>query len=119
MLTYKIAPIQGQTVAFAEQGKRDLGAPIGDVKARTKGTVTFTPTAGPGGPRTVIAQVAQRGHPAQDAGRGALRRAVAAASGAADAAREALGHAAGRDLEEGRRDAALHGRDDTERRAGR
>jgi hypothetical protein len=63
VLTYKIAPIPGQTVAFAEQGKRGLGAQIGDVKARTKGTLTFTPTAGPGGPRTIIAQVAQKGIP--------------------------------------------------------
>jgi hypothetical protein len=63
VLTYKIAPIPGQTVAFAEEGKRGLGAPIGDVKARTKGTLTFTPTAGPGGPRTIIAQVAQKGIP--------------------------------------------------------
>jgi hypothetical protein len=63
VLTYNIAPIPGQTVAFAEQGKRGLGAAIGDVKAKTKGTLTFTPTAGPGGPRTIIAQVAQRGIP--------------------------------------------------------
>jgi hypothetical protein len=63
VLTYKIAPLKGQTVAFAEEGKRGLGAPIGDVKAKTKGTLTFTPTAGPGGPRTIIAQVAQRGIP--------------------------------------------------------
>jgi hypothetical protein len=63
VLTYNIAPIPGQTVAFAEQGKRGLGAAIGDVKARTKGTLTFTPTAGPGGPRTIIAQVAQKGIP--------------------------------------------------------
>ncbi len=63
VLTYNIAPIPGQTVAFAEQGKRGLGAALGDVKARTKGTLTFTPTAGPGGPRTIIAQVAQRGIP--------------------------------------------------------
>ena len=63
VLTYKIAPLKGQTVAFAEQGKRGLGAAIGDVKAQTKGTLTFTPTAGPGGPRTIIAQVAQRGIP--------------------------------------------------------
>jgi hypothetical protein len=63
VLTYKITPLKGQTVAFAEQGKRGLGAAIGDVKAQTKGTLTFTPTAGPGGPRTIIAQVAQRGIP--------------------------------------------------------
>jgi hypothetical protein len=63
VLTYNITPIPGQTVAFAEQGKRGLGAAIGDVKARTKGTLTFTPTAGPGGPRTIIAQVAQKGIP--------------------------------------------------------
>jgi hypothetical protein len=63
VLTYNITPLKGQTVAFAEQGKRGLGAAIGDVKARTKGTLTFTPTAGQGGPRTIIAQVAQRGIP--------------------------------------------------------
>jgi hypothetical protein len=63
VLTYKIAPLKGQTVAFAEQGKRGLGAGLGDVKGRTQGTLAFTPTAGPGGPRTIIAQVAQKGIP--------------------------------------------------------
>jgi hypothetical protein len=63
VLDYKITPLAGQTVAFAEQGKGHLGAQIADVSSRTKGSVAFTPTAGPGGPRTIVAQVAQRGMP--------------------------------------------------------
>lgn len=63
VLTYKIAPIPGQTVAFAEQRSGSIGAAIADVKNKTKGAVAFTPTAGPGGRRTIIAQVAQKGIP--------------------------------------------------------
>lgn len=63
VLDYKITPLAGQTVAFAEQGKGGLGAPIADAGTHTKGSVAFTPTAGPGGSRTIIAQVAQRGLP--------------------------------------------------------
>jgi hypothetical protein len=65
VLTYAITPLAGQTVAFSEQGKDHLGAQIADVGTRTKGKVAFAPTAGPGGTRTVIAQVAQRGIPRQ------------------------------------------------------
>ncbi|WP_445149390.1 hypothetical protein [Baekduia sp. Peel2402] len=65
VLTYKIDPLPGQTVAFSEQGKGGLGAQIADAGTHTKGTVAFTPTAGPSGTRTVIAQVAQRGIPRQ------------------------------------------------------
>jgi hypothetical protein len=63
VLTFDVTPLKGQTVAFSEQGKDGLGAQIADVGTRTKGTVAFTPTAGPSGPRTVIAQVTQRGIP--------------------------------------------------------
>ncbi|MCW2994424.1 MAG: domain containing protein [Conexibacter sp.] len=63
VLTYKIDPIPGQTVAFAEQGKGGLGAAIADVKAKTKGVITFMPTDGAGGTREIIAQVTQNGIP--------------------------------------------------------
>jgi hypothetical protein len=65
VLSYKITPIPGQTVTFAEQGAKGIGAPLGKAKG-SAGTLRFTPAPGPGGTRKIIAQVAQKGIPRKE-----------------------------------------------------
>ena len=56
-LHYKIKPISGQKVQFLETfGK--VTHPIATVTA-ARGTISFTPAGGPGGRRTIVAQVIQ------------------------------------------------------------
>jgi hypothetical protein len=65
VLSYKITPIPGQTVTFAEQGAKGVGAVLGKAKG-SAGTLRFTPAPGPGGTRKVIALVAQKGIPRKE-----------------------------------------------------
>jgi hypothetical protein len=61
VLSYKITPLAGQKVTFAEVGKA-AAAQLGTA-TRTKGTLTFTPTPGEGGTRKIVASVTQNGIP--------------------------------------------------------
>jgi uncharacterized delta-60 repeat protein len=56
-LSYKLAPIAGQSVRFLETGK-NFSHVIGTV-THAHGTVRFTPAPGPSGRRTIVAQVLQ------------------------------------------------------------
>jgi hypothetical protein len=62
VLSYKVTPIPGQKVSFAEQGK-SAAHPIGRTVAGGRGKVRFTPTEGPGGKRKIIALVSSYGEP--------------------------------------------------------
>lgn len=60
-LTFTASKIAGQVIRFTESGRevsRDLGS-----TTRATGSIGFTPAAGPGGPRKIIATVEQDGLP--------------------------------------------------------
>ena len=58
-LVWDATPIQGQRIIFSEQGGEDRRRDRDDHKAR--GAVAFTPTDGPRGKRTIVAEVLQHG----------------------------------------------------------
>jgi hypothetical protein len=60
-LHYKVTDSPGQTVVFQENGK-DSGMTIGTAKGAT-GTIDFEPSNGEAGPRSIVAQVLEHGHP--------------------------------------------------------
>ncbi|MCW2958571.1 MAG: domain containing protein, partial [Solirubrobacterales bacterium] len=60
-LRYKVKPLSGQQVRFVEIG-RGASKQLGVAKG-TAGTLRFRPAAGPGGRRSIIAQVVQGGLP--------------------------------------------------------
>ena len=60
-LTWEATPIQGQRITFSEQGARS-GDTIGTT-TRARGSLAFTPTDGPKGKRTIVAEVIQNGNP--------------------------------------------------------
>jgi hypothetical protein len=60
-LEYSATPIQGQRITFSEAGAK-TGAKIGTVTT-AKGSIPFTPTDGPKGKRTIVAEIIQHGNP--------------------------------------------------------
>ncbi|HEX8648436.1 MAG TPA: PKD domain-containing protein [Thermoleophilaceae bacterium] len=60
-LTWEATPIQGQRIVFSEQGAKGGGVIGRTTKAR--GSLTFTPSDGPKGKRTIVAEVLQSGNP--------------------------------------------------------
>jgi hypothetical protein len=60
-VTYRIAPIEGQTVTFVERWGGG-SALIGDASGNS-GRLRFAPAPGAGGRRTVVAVVSQNGYP--------------------------------------------------------
>lgn len=60
-LTWSATPIQGQRITFSEQGAKS-GETIGST-TRARGSMAFTPTDGPKGKRTIVAEVLQDGNP--------------------------------------------------------
>jgi hypothetical protein len=62
MLSYRVKPIAGQKVSFAEQRAGRVGHLIG-VARGAAGRLRFTPGAGPAGIRSIVAQVSQGGLP--------------------------------------------------------
>jgi hypothetical protein len=60
-LTWEATPIQGQRITFSEQGAKS-GDVIGTT-TKAKGSLAFTPTDGPRGKRTIVAEVLQNGNP--------------------------------------------------------
>jgi hypothetical protein len=61
VLTYRIKPIPGQAVSFAEQG-RQVAQQLGNAHG-TEGSLRFTPADGPGGTRRIIAIITNNGAP--------------------------------------------------------
>jgi hypothetical protein len=61
-LSYRVKPIAGQKVSFAEQRTGKVGHVIG-VARGARGILKFTPGAGPAGTRSIVAQVTQGGLP--------------------------------------------------------
>jgi hypothetical protein len=61
VLTYEVGEIPGQTVAFTERAGKVARA-IGTARA-ARGTLRFSPGAGPAGSRTIVATVSQYGLP--------------------------------------------------------
>ncbi len=62
MLSYKVTPLPGQKVTFAEQGN-GAARPIGGTAKNGRGAVRFTPADGPGGRRKIVAVVSSYGKP--------------------------------------------------------
>jgi hypothetical protein len=60
-LTYRITPVEGQTVTFVERWRGGSGV-LGDASGNT-GTVRFAPAPGAGGRRTIVAVISQNGLP--------------------------------------------------------
>jgi PKD repeat protein len=60
-LRYRVRPIAGQQVVFAERGAT-LGRTLGTA-SRARGTLRFSPADGPAGRRTIVATVSQYGLP--------------------------------------------------------
>lgn len=60
-LEWSATPIQGQRITFSEQGAK-AGDTIGTT-TRAKGSFAFTPSDGPKGKRTIVAEVLQGGNP--------------------------------------------------------
>ena len=62
ILSYKVTPLPGQKVTFAEHG-RGAARPIGGTARNGRGTLRFTPADGPGGRRKIVALVSSYGKP--------------------------------------------------------
>ncbi len=60
-LTWTATPIQGQRITFSEQGAKS-GEVLGST-TRARGSLAFTPTDGPKGKRTIVAEILQSGNP--------------------------------------------------------
>ena len=61
LLHYRVKPLKGQTVKFAEQAGQ-TGGSIGTARG-AKGVLHFHPADGPAGPRAIVANVVYRGTP--------------------------------------------------------
>ena len=64
VLHYKLAQADGRAVKFVERGP-GLSRVLGSAKG-ARGTIRFTPAAGPRGPRTIVALVEEAGAPSSE-----------------------------------------------------